>query len=133
MIFSTKAGYSLRAIVRLAQNFNKSALSLHEIAKKERISLGYLEKLVRQLKKAGLVQGIKGSTGGYRLTKSPKKITVADVVEAAEGKLGGFYCVGTKKPAIKCPPTCLTKKVWVKLDQQIRKTLESISLNDLIS
>lgn len=119
-------------MVRLASNYQKKAYSLHKIAKEEHISLGYLERLVCKLKKAGLVKSVIGASGGYKLTKTPKKITVADVVEAAEGKLGGFYCVGESKKTIKCPSTCLTKKVWVKLDAQIRGTLESITLESLI-
>ena len=133
MIFSTKAGYSLRAMVQLAKNHGKKPMSLHKIAKEERISLGYLERLIKQLKKSGLVESVIGSTGGYKLVKNPKKITVADVVEAAEGGLSKIYCVGNNKRLSKCPSACLTKKVWVRLDEQIRKTLQSISLDSLIN
>ena len=132
MIFSTKAGYSLRAMVCLAKNYAKKPYSLHKIAEEECISLGYLERLVKKLKEAGLVKSEIGSSGGYRLNKNPGKITVADIVEVAEGKLSNSYCVGGDKRLAKCPPSCLSKKVWHKLDFQIKKTLQSITLAELV-
>ena len=120
-------------MVRLAKNYAKKPYSLHKIAEEEHISLGYLERLVKKLKEAGLVKSEIGSAGGYKLNRSPKKITVADIVEVAEGRLSNSYCVGSDKRMSQCPSSCLSKKVWHKLDYQIKRTLKSITLHDLLT
>lgn len=131
MIFSTRAEYGLRAILRIAKN-EKKPYSLAKIAKIEEISLGYLEKLLAKLKKAGLVKSTKGMKGGYILNYSPAKIKVSQVIQALEGTLAPFYCVDKRHGKISCPRGCLTQKVWLKLYAQINKTLNKISLADLI-
>jgi Rrf2 family protein len=131
MIFTTKAGYGLRAMVRLAKNKSKKPYSLAKIAQKEGVSLAYLERLMACLKKSGLVKSVKGVSGGYCLVKSPAKITVYNVVQAVEGTTAASYCVVQSKRNI-CPVHCLTKKVWKKLQKQIDQTLRSIKLSDLI-
>jgi len=129
MKFSTKAEYGLRAIVRIAKN-NKKPLSLAKIAQTEGISLGYLEKLIAKLKKAKLVKSHKGASGGYFLARPVDKIKVNEIIKVLEGSLAPFYCVDDKN--IKCPKKCLTQQVWLKLYQQINKTLEKITLANLI-
>jgi len=126
---SKKAQYGLRAIVLLAKNYRaKHILSVREIANKEGIPYGFLEKIVLQLEKAGLVKGKKGALGGYVLSKSPAKINTNDIVSVLEGKestVNCAFCGRSKK--------CLTKNVWRKIDLAIEKTLKSITLKDLIS
>ena len=119
-------------MVRLAQNYGKKPVSLAVVAKKEKISLGYLERLAKKLKQAGLVDSERGMKGGYFLVKHPRQITVKDVVIALEGGLGGFYCVQKGQKALrKCPTTCLTKKVWVRLYRAIDRTLGGMRLSEL--
>ena len=132
MIFTTKAGYGLRAMVQLAKNYSKEPYSLSKISKLEGISLAYLERLMAALKKKGLVRSIKGAKGGYILAKSPSKITVLEVVEALEGSTASFYCVGKKNRKACCPSKCATKDVWFRLQGAIDKTLKEVSLRDLI-
>jgi len=131
MKFSTRAEYGLRAILRIAKT-KKRPYSLAKIAKIEGISLGYLEKLLAKLKKAGLVKSTKGMKGGYILNYSPTKIKISQVIQALEGTLAPFYCVDKRHGKISCPPGCLTQQVWLKLYQQINKTLEKITLANLI-
>ena len=127
MRFSTKSSYGLRAMISLAKNYNKGSLSLATIAKKEGISLGYLERLMAQLKAKKLVQSTKGVKGGYVLAKAPSKISVKEILEALEKTLSPFYCVD-----IKCSKNCGAKKVWQKLDVAIKDTLTKMTLADLI-
>jgi len=131
MKFSTKAEYGLRALVNLAGK--KGYYSLAQIAKEEKISLAYLERLFAKLKKAKIVGSQKGVKGGYRLSRPLNKISVKEVFEALEGNLSPYDCdcldlSGICK--IKC--SCNIKMVWQKLEQEINKTLNSISLKDLI-
>ena len=132
MIFTTKAGYGLRAMVQLAKNYSKKPYSLNKISKLEGISLAYLERLMAALKKEGLVESAKGAKGGYILAKNPAKITVLEVVEALEGSTASFYCVDKSKKGLCCPSKCPTKNVWFKLQKAIDGTLKGISLKDLI-
>lgn len=124
MKFSTKAEYGLRAIIYLAETTDP--VSLASIAKREKLSLAYLERIFAMLKKAGLVKSFKGVKGGYTLSKKADKITVAQVIEVLEGELYRLNC-----------PTCsvckcLVHPVWLKLYRQISQTLNSITLKSLV-
>jgi Rrf2 family transcriptional regulator, cysteine metabolism repressor len=133
MIFSTKSEYGLRALVNLAKNQNKEPYSLAKIAKEEKISLAYLERLFASLKKARIVQSAKGVKGGYKLVKPVAKISVKDIFTALEGSLAPYICAGLGGLCGKRGCDCQTKVVWQKLDQGISKTLSNIKLSDLIN
>jgi len=131
MHFSTKAEYGLRAIIRLAKNKGKKPYSLAQIAKEEGISLAYLERLIAKLKRVGLVKSTKGVKGGYKLACNPRKITATEILVALEGPLTPYGC--TEMGNFLCTKRgCATKKVWDKLRRDIIRSLDSITLNDLI-
>lgn len=129
MKFSTKTEYGLRAIVHLDRN-RKMAKSLAEIARQEKISLKYLEKIFRILKKNNLVKSQKGVKGGYLLTKNPKQITVLDIVEILEGPVAPYACIKSKK--LLCYASCKIHPVWQALYKQIIKTLKGIKLINIM-
>lgn len=131
MKFSTRTEYGLRAILRVARSGRKP-YSLAKIARLEGISLGYLEKLFAKLKKAGFIKSTKGAKGGYVLARPAANIKVYEVIEVLEGSLAPFYCVDFQSKKYSCQKKCVTQKVWRKLYKEIIKTLNSISLNDLI-
>lgn len=128
MKFSTRAGYGLRATVNLARNY-PSQKSLQEISREEGISLKYLEQLFRTLKKNKLVDSQKGREGGYTLSKNPKNIKVGEIIEILEGPIVPMECASGNCNS-KC--NCTSSIVWTKLQTQIKKTLYSIKLKDLI-
>jgi len=128
MKFSTRAEYGLRAIVSLAKNYPEQK-SLKEISQEEKISIKYLEKIFAILRKENIIKSTKGKYGGYVLSKSPKKMTAGEVIEILEGDIPPTKCVETKCQHY-CE--CASKNVWLKLGEQIRKTLYSIKLSDLI-
>lgn len=132
-MFSTKSEYGLRALVNLAKNQKKEPYSLTKIAKEEKISLAYLERLFAKLKKAGIIESVKGVKGGYRLQRPAAKITIKDIFTALEGSLAPYLCVGLKGLCSKKTCVCQTKTVWQQLDRGISKTLNSIKLSDLIN
>jgi len=132
MKFSTRATYGLRAMINLAQNNNKTSVSLSLIAKKENISLGYLEKIFSILKKANLVVSEKGSSGGYQLARDPKNIDVLEIINALEGGDPPFYCVENKgKVYCGAGCGCNVKLVFNKVEDAVKKTLKRIKLSDL--
>jgi Rrf2 family protein len=129
MKFSTRAGYGLRAMVNLAKNYPRQE-SLQKISQKEGISFKYLEQLFRTLKKNKLIFSQQGREGGYVLAKNPKVIRVGEIIEILEGPIVPMECA-SKKCQSGC--FCASSIVWLKLQQQIKKTLYAIKLSDLIN
>lgn len=127
MKFSTRAEYGLKAMVNLAISFPK-VKSIKDIAREENISQKYLERLIGELRKNGLVKSHRGKNGGYVLALSPKKIKVGEIIEILEGPLLPIKCQSEKCVS----KHCLSKKVWVVLWRQIKKTLYDIKLDSLI-
>lgn len=132
MKFSTRSSYGLRAVVDLAKNYGKGALSLHEIARKEKISLAYLERLAASLKSAKIIKSTRGVKGGYELSHSPEKISVAEVVAALEGSLAPFTCVEGRVKLMCENECCSVKKVWLRLKKSMEKTLGDMKISDLV-
>lgn len=128
MRFSTKAEYGLRAMVVLAFCYPETK-SIAQISREENISPKYLEHLMSDLRKNGLVKSFKGKTGGYVLAKAPERIRIGEIIEALENLLISVKCESEECKNKKCP----SKKVWVKLGVQIRETLYGIRLSDLVS
>ncbi len=92
MKLSTKGRYGLRAFVDIAIYSEKEPVSLAEVAKRQDISISYLEQLMTKLKKANLVESVRGASGGYVLTRKPEEISVGDVLRALEGDLSPVEC-----------------------------------------
>ena len=126
MQFSTKAEYGLRAVVVLAKAYPKLK-SISEISREENISAKYLEQLFGALKHGGVIVSYKGKSGGYTLSKIPSRVSVAEIVESLEGSLEPMQCQSSECINAKCP----SKKVWVKLGREIKKTLKGIKLSEL--
>jgi Rrf2 family protein len=123
-----KVEYGLRAMIILAKNYKaKKICSVKFLSEKEGISFDFLEKIISQLEKSKLVKGSKGSTGGYLLAKVPNKINVKDIINSLEGKnaiTNCAFCMKAKK--------CIAKSAWKKIDNSLSKTLQGITLSQLI-
>ena len=132
-MFTTKTEYGLKAMVILAQAASKEPVSLTQISKQQHISQAYLEHIFAKLKANDLVKSIKGVSGGYVLARTPKQISVFEIVEALEGPLAVFYCMSHEKDSVACNAKgCLTKQVWHELQKNIIKTLRKFKLADLV-
>lgn len=127
MNFSTRGEYGLRAAVNLARCYPLRK-SLRSVSAEERISLKYLERLFSELKNNRIVKSVKGKRGGYYLSSNPKNIKIGRIIEATEGPIV-VKCHGTNCKNIK---NCRSSYVWLKLGDQIKKTLYSIKLSDLV-
>jgi len=113
MRLSTQGRYAVRAMVDVALHAGESAVPRAEIARRQGISAAYIAQLFRKLERAGLVQGVKGPTGGYRLARPPAQITVGDIVRAAEGPIALVHCVPPDGEA-RCrrAECCVTRRLW---------------------
>ena len=127
MKFSTKAEYGLKAMVNLAKIY-PAQKSIKILADEESVSSKYLERIMGELRKNGLVRSEKGKSGGYSLSKSPQKIPVGEIVEILDGPIAPMKCSG----AI-CAKTCVSSSIWIEVENQIKKTLYKTTLKKLIS
>lgn len=127
MNFSTKGEYGLRAAVNLAKNYPQKK-NLKTIAAEEKISLKYLERLAGELRRKNIIRSFKGKNGGYVLREKPDGITVGEIIGCLEGPVS-IKCYGAKCHRIHLCPSSM---VWIRLGEQINKTLNDIKLSDLI-
>jgi len=134
MKLSTKGEYGVRAMVFLAERYGQGPVSLSYISQKQNISLAYLEQLVAILRKAGLVESVRGAYGGYVLARDPRSISISEVIRPLES-LAPVECVSDESLLECCEQweTCTTRIVWEKLRDSIFQALNSTTLSDLCS
>ncbi|HBS57801.1 MAG: Rrf2 family transcriptional regulator [Bacillota bacterium] len=132
MKISTKGRYGVTAMYELALHFGQGPLPLKMVAEKQNISEAYLEQLMGSLRRAGFVRSVRGSQGGYELTKDPGSITVGDVIRALEGPIAPVECV-IDDDVDYChrADSCITRGIWAKVRDSINKVVDSITLADL--
>ncbi|NLO10233.1 MAG: Rrf2 family transcriptional regulator [Clostridiales bacterium] len=135
MKLTTKGRYGLRAVVDLAVNTDDEAVALSQIAERQGISLNYLEQLVARLKKAGIVNGIRGAQGGYVLAMPAEEISVGDILRALEGDLSPVDCYEINSNDTPCDNSdiCVTKYVWKRISDSINDAVDGIMLSDLVA
>jgi Rrf2 family iron-sulfur cluster assembly transcriptional regulator len=131
MKLTTKGRYAVTAMLDLALHYDRGAVTLADIARRQGISLSYLEQLFAKLRRSGLVDSVRGPGGGYNLAMAPSKITVAEIVVAINENIDATRCGGEKN----CDgdQTCLTHQLWEELSGRIFGFLNSITLADLVS
>jgi Rrf2 family protein len=115
----------------LALGYGTRAVQLQDIAKKQNLSEKYLGKLVFQLKKANLIDSIRGAHGGYTLKDEPENITVLDIVTVLEGNLSIVDCTSE---VVDCNQSraCPSRNIWCGLSKVINDYLSGITLQDLV-
>lgn len=133
MLVSTRGRYGLRSMVDIAINAAGGPVPLRAIAKRQGISESYLEQVFALLRKAGLVTAVRGSYGGYVLSKTPEDITVGEIILALEGPLVSVDCV-KKGNDTSCDKknTCHTQFFWKELSDKIEEVLSATTLQDLV-
>jgi Rrf2 family transcriptional regulator, iron-sulfur cluster assembly transcription factor len=127
---TTKGRYAVTAMLDLAYHSEKHPVTLTDIAKRQEISLSYLEQLFSRLRKAGMVEGVRGPGGGYQLSRKADLINIADIIAAVDETLDSTRCGGKSNCQSQQP--CLTHDLWMGLSDQIRQYLSSISLLDVL-
>ncbi len=130
MRLTTKGRYAVTAMLDLAFHSQNSPITLTDIAARQTISLSYLEQLFARLRRAGMVIGIRGPGGGYKLSRQAVEINIADIIVAVDEQIDPTKCGGKSDCQNNQP--CLTHDLWMGLSNQIRDYLESISLGDLL-
>jgi Rrf2 family protein len=116
----------------LAQHYDESPVQIGEIAKRQDISVKYLEQLIIPLKKAHYINSVRGPKGGHVLAKPPQEITVGEIVELLEGGINLTDCVENPDTCDRSQ-TCLTRGVWETATRAMYQELNSITLSDMLN
>ena len=130
MKLSTKGRYGTRAMIDIALYKESGATLLKDIASRQGISLKYLDHILSNLRKAGLIKNVRGKGGGYSLTRPAAQITLCEIIEAVEGTLAPVECVDNPDYCKKTS-TCSAHDVWVKVRESIEDVLRKTSLQSL--
>ena len=132
MKISTKGRYALRMLLDLAEHQGDGYIALKDIAQRQEISKKYLDQIVPILNRAEILKTNRGFQGGYRLARSPDKMTAGDILRATEGNLAPVACLDGDE--IDCPRSehCPTLPLWQGLNKVINEYLDSVTLQDLI-
>jgi Rrf2 family protein len=131
MQVSRKVDYALRAVIHLAnEEGSDRACSVTEIAARERIPRQFLEKIVQQLIRGGLVRSRRGPHGGYVLARPAEQVTFRDVIEALEGRISLNVCVGDH-PDCFLLGMCGMNRVWQEGQRRVMDLFEKTTIADV--
>lgn len=131
MKLSTKGRYGVKAMVDLAIHYGGEPVSIKSISERQNISEYYLEQLFSPLRKANLIKSIRGAQGGYILSREPKDITVAEIMDVLEGPIEISDCLEDGNCTnVDC---CATRLLWAKVKESIDKVFEATTLEDILN
>ena len=131
MKLSTKGRYGVRALLDLALHQGEGLILLKDIARRQEVSLPYLEHLITPLIAAGLVKSTRGARGGVVLFKPPSEIKLSEVVELLEGSIAPVDCVNDPKVCHRSA-FCAARDVWSEMKDAISQVLDSTTIQDLV-
>jgi Rrf2 family iron-sulfur cluster assembly transcriptional regulator len=136
MRVTTWTEYSLIIALHLARRgrSDSTPVAARELAEVERLPADYVEQILLRLRRAGLVESVRGARGGYYLAREPQEITVFDVMTASEHQTFEINCESHPVDADRCSPSsgCSIRPVWQALQRRVDDLLSSISLADLL-
>ena len=136
MKLSTKGRYSVTALYELALHYGDGVVPLKTIAKTQGISENYLEQLMAPLRRAGLVESVRGAQGGYTLALPPEELTIGQIITAVEGPIALVDCLlmDAEAEGQSCvrAGSCVTRQIWEEVCDSINSVLNHISLADLL-
>ncbi len=135
MFVSTKGRYALRVLVELAERESRGEklVPLKAVAESQGISEKYLEAIVKLMVQGGILEGLRGKSGGYRLLMLPQECTVARVLNLTEGCIAPVSCLTERSEGCSRKTECRTYPMWTKLEDLIQGFLENVTIADLMA
>ncbi|MBR6736688.1 MAG: Rrf2 family transcriptional regulator [Oscillospiraceae bacterium] len=133
MMISTRGRYALRVMIDLAEHNADSYIPMKEVAQRQGISLKYLERILPVLVKNGLVEGVQGKGGGYRLSRAPEEYTVGEILRLTEGDLAPVACLGCQAEPCEKRDSCKTLSMWSEFHRLTNDYFDSVTLADLVN
>ena len=131
MRLTTKGRFAVTAMVDLSMRQTRGPVTLAAISERQHISLSYLEQLFGKLRRAKLVNSVRGPGGGYNLAKATSEISVADIIRAVDEPIDATQCAG--KENCNDDRRCVTHDLWATLNEKLNDYLGSVSLADVVS
>ncbi len=136
MILSKRSRYAILALTKLTREYGKGVVLVSELAKSEKIPHRFLENILQEMKKLGIVGSRQGKTGGYNLLHDPEKIKLVTVIRYFEGTISMLYCVSEKayRPCEFCKDEemCKIRKVFKRIRDNTCEILSETSLSSLV-
>ena len=134
MKVSTKGRYGLRILLDIAlHGAAERPRVIREIAQEQGISEKYISRLIIELRRAGLLQSVRGYNGGYVLSREPESVTILEVVEVMEGPMCIVECADGKTCGSGRIGTCLVQGLWAKMNEGVRRVFAGYTLRDLMN
>lgn len=134
MKLSTKARYAVMSLVDIAAHDTAMPLGLQEISHSQEISLTYLEQIFMKLRKAGIVESVRGPGGGYLLSKPAKDICISDIFNAVQEPLYTTRCnPGGKEGCRSNLGRCSTHDLWAAMGNEMQNFLSGVTLDDVVN
>lgn len=131
-MISTRGRYALRVMIDLAEHSGEGYIPMKDVVSRQKISKKYMEQIMPSLVKNGLVEGVHGKGGGYRLTRDAGDYTVGEILRTAEGDLAPVACLSCD--AEECPrkSECKTLPLWEKFNDLTNDFFDSVTLESLL-
>ena len=131
MKLSTKGRYGTRALLDIALHQESKPVPLRDIARRQEISLPYLEQLIGPLIEGGIIRSVRGVGGGVSLARFPDEIRLSEVIRLLEGSIALVECVNDPTQCSRSD-FCITRDIWSEVKKSMEKVLESTTLQDLV-
>lgn len=131
-MISTRGRYALRVLIDLAEHNTGDYIPMKEVAARQGISLKYLERIMPLLMKDGLVDGMSGKGGGYRLNRPTEEYNVGHILRLTEGDLAPVACLGCNAKKCERAAECKTLPMWREYNDLTNGFFDSITLADLV-
>lgn len=132
MMISTKGRYALRMMIDLAEHEHCGYIALKDIAERQNISKKYLEQIIPILNRSDILKTTRGPQGGYKLSRSPERYTVGEILRLTEGGLAPVDCLNRGTNDCERRDECATLPVWQGLSRVINDYLDGITLQDIL-
>jgi Rrf2 family protein len=131
MKLSTRARYGMRLLIDLALHYDEQPVPLKDIARRQKISLQYLQHIVTALVAGGMVFTTRGARGGVVLARPPEDIKVSEAIRLLQGSVAPTDCVDNPEICERSK-TCVTRDLWCEMKTALDGVLNSTSLKDLV-
>lgn len=133
MMISTRGRYALRVLIDLAEHKNNGFVPMKDVAKRQGISLKYIERIMPALSKNNLVEGVHGKGGGYRLSRAPEEYTVGEILRLTDGNLAPVSCLECGAKPCERRDKCKTISMWTKFYDLTNEYFDGITIADFLN
>ncbi|MDD5044411.1 MAG: Rrf2 family transcriptional regulator [Candidatus Omnitrophica bacterium] len=133
MRITYKGDYAINTILDLAVHYNKSLVTIHELARRSDMPIKFLEQVLLELKRGGFVKSKRGKVGGYFLAKHPAQIKLGDVIRFIDGPIEPIACVEKRYSGCNIIERCVLRKIWQEINLATSNVVDNVTFEDLLN